>query len=222
VRSTGDAMTPQQAADELARLEIELAEARESLRRDPRVRYRDPWASAPPGTFRLGLLGAVAIVAGIVAALGVVDGSWPVIGGATAVAGLTVAVMVWIARRITLPAHRDQQAVSRAPRERQRALLLEVDAVYAALDGRAPAASDRPLALPRSRQPGFWAQSMHGRWGRGDPPDVVLRRLPPDAPGWRVWFHRAVGLSGLWAIVLVTVLLVVAVGWQVVQLRRDP
>jgi len=112
-------------------------------------------------------------------------------------------------RRILLPAERAAKAVSRAPRARQRALLLEVDAVYAALGGQLPAESDLPLALPRSRQPSLWTQTMHGRYHTGDPPEVVLRRLPHDAPRHIVWFHRAVGPSGLRALVLAATLAVV-------------
>jgi len=46
---------------------------------------------------------------------------------------------------------------------------------------------------------------MHGRYGVGDPPADVLRRLPDDAASRQVWFHRPIGPSGLRAITLCTV-----------------
>lgn len=73
----------------------------------------------------------------------------------------------------------------------ERAALLQRERELVA--GLPPTGLRTPPPLTAERQPSAYAQMMWGRFPFGPSPEEALRRLPADAPMWRVTFHRRVG-----------------------------
>lgn len=128
-------------------------------------------------------LGGPAVLAGVLAVAALLTGSPAVAAFFAVVAALTGIPAVALARRV-------------APRQRavaaERESLLQRDREL--LQNEAPSA--------RSPQPSPYARMMWSRFRLGPSPDDALRRLPPDAPAWRVAFHRRVGWGVVAAVTL--------------------
>ena len=187
-----------------AAVERELAEVRERLlllqaTARPALSYRHLLGGygAALAALLLAVLAAVSVLGGIedrdpagaVAA---------VIFGAAALAATALAVRLFRRAFRVVP----EIAAERA------ALLARQEQLTRVLAGQGADPSGRPIpvvdsTVPLDRQPGAWAQAMHGKFRLGPSPAEVLRRMPPDTPRWKVWLARNVGWGAAAAVLLV-------------------
>jgi hypothetical protein len=131
-------------------------------------------------------------------------------------AGLTV-ITVRLFRR----AYRGLPAVAaerRALIERRAALLAGLDP-RGARPGQAASAGPPGAGPAGIRRPGPWAIAMHARFPLGPSPVEAVRRLPPDAPAWKVWLAGSVGWGAAAAVLLVLATIVVGTALAVLLTR---
>jgi hypothetical protein len=136
--------------------------------------------------------------------------------GDPGVAGFFLLVGVFVAVPAALVVRRLARQLRPVSADRRRLLLREQELV--ALSAGLPSASppvgdwlDAPtdLPLPADRQPTPYAQLMWTRFRIGPSPEAALRRLPSDAPAWKVTFHRTVGWGLTGAVVVAAALLTI-------------
>jgi hypothetical protein len=172
---------------ELADIDARLATGRAQA--TAAVRYGPLAGALATGTAAL-LLALLALVSGLG---GVQDHD--VAAGATAAAifGAAAVGLAILAARLYRRAFRSVLALS----ARRRALLARRQQLIAALAGRGGGP-----AGPAARQPSAWAAAMHAKFPLGSAPADVLRRLPADAPAWKVWLARNIGWGAAAAVLL--------------------
>ena len=197
---------PGQPPDRLdtAAVERELAEVRERLlllqaTTRPALGYRHLL-----GGCAAALAALLLTVLAVVSVLGGIEDHDPagavaaVIFGAAAVAAVALAVRLL---------RRALRAVPQIAAERA-ALLARQEQLTRILAGQGTDPAGRPIpvvgpTVPLDRQPGAWAQAMHGKFRLGPSPAEVLRRMPPDTPRWKVWLARNVGWGAAAAVLIV-------------------
>jgi hypothetical protein len=202
----GGPVWPGQPPDRLdvTAVERELAEVRERLHllqatARPALGYRHLL-----GGYGAALAALLLAVLAVVSILGGIEDRDPAGAVAAAILGAAALAAVALAVRLFRRAFRaiPEIAVERA------ALLARQGQLTRILAGQGTDPSGRPIpvvgpTVPLDRQPGAWAQAMHGKFRLGPSPAEVLRRLPPDTPRWKVWLARNVGWGAAAAVLIV-------------------
>lgn len=190
------------------RVEAELTQVR--------ARLRDTaWGYPTTGTRPfVGLLVATIVLGGVaglgllLAVLAFATGA-PGVGAFFLVVGTAFAVPgVVLLRKVV---------VRQRPVNAERAALLRRESELVAGLRQVESGTPVPPALRPDRQPSPYAQMMWARFPVGPSPEDALRRLPADAPAWRVTFHRKVG----WGLVVAIAVAVSGlVGYAVLTASR--